>query len=74
MGQITVEQLFLACAQEIERGNGKKNIVISDDNEGNAFHGLFCGFSPLTDPDRNLAVENIYDSQTCSPQDTIILG
>lgn len=74
MDQITVEQLFLACAREIEKGNGKKNIVISDDNEGNGFHGLICGFSPLTDPDGNLAVENIYDSQTCSPEDTIILG
>lgn len=74
MDQITVEQLFIACAKEIEKGNGKKNIVISDDNEGNGYHGLFYGFSPMTDADGNIVVENICDTHTRSPQDTVVLG
>lgn len=39
--QMTVEELFVLCGRELEKGNGKKNIVLSDDNEGNGYHGLF---------------------------------
>ena len=68
--QMTVQDLFILCAKEVEKGNGKKNIVISDDNEGNGYHGLFYGFTPVDD---NFA-DDIYDSITSSSKDTIILG
>lgn len=68
--QMTVEKLFVLCGKEIDKGNGKKNIVLSDDNEGNGYHGMFYGFTPV---DENFT-DDIYDSITNSPDDTIILG
>ena len=70
MGQITVNELFELCTKEIENGNGNKNIVISDDNEGNGFHGLFYGFTEVTED----LSQDIYDSKTTRMGDTIILG
>lgn len=70
MGQITVKELLEICKQAVRAGYGEKHIVISDDNEGNGYHGLFYGFTPLTEDFNDL----IYDSRTSSPCDTIILG
>ena len=70
MEQITVEMLFKLCMKAMNNGHGKKNIVISDDNEGNGYHGLFYGFTPV---DEEMEFD-IYDSQTHSADDTIILG
>lgn len=69
-GQITVKELYKFCKVEIANGNGDKFIVISDDNEGNGYHGLFYGFTPV-DKD---CIDYIYDSQHMSLKDTIILG
>lgn len=41
----TVEELMVLCEQEIQKGNGKREVLISDDDEGNGFHYLFYGFS-----------------------------
>jgi hypothetical protein len=70
MKQVTVNDLYKYCENAIRNGHGNKNIVISDDNEGNSFHGMFYGFSIIDDYSRTL----IYDSNTSSPYDTIILG
>lgn len=42
---ITVKQLFELCKQEINRGNGDKVILISEDDELNGFHTLWEGFT-----------------------------
>lgn len=70
MNQITVKELLELCKQAVKEGHGAKHIVISDDNEGNGYHGMFFGFTPLTED----FDEVIYDSRTSSPCDTIILG
>ena len=70
MKQLTVKELLKLCKQEIQDGNGDKNIVISDDNEGNGYHGLFYGFTAVTQDFE----DEIYDSVTNSIADTIILG
>lgn len=41
---MNVEELMLLCAEEVKKGNGKKEILISDDDEGNGFHKLFYAF------------------------------
>ena len=46
---ITIEQLYKECAKQMKAGNGKRHIMISSDDEGNGFHELFYGFSPVTD-------------------------
>ena len=68
--QLTVKELFEMCKDEIKKGNGNKHIVISDDNEGNGYHGLFYGFTPCTEEFEN----DIYDSNFSSEEDTIVLG
>ena len=70
MDQMAIEQLCELCKMQIQAGNGKKKIVISDDNEGNGYHGLFYGFTPVTEDFE----DDIYDSLGKSPDDTIILG
>ena len=42
----TVETLYALCKSQMAKGNGKKKILISDDEEGNGYHGLYFGFSP----------------------------
>ena len=68
--QITVKELLKLCMEQIELGNGDKNVVIADDNEGNGYHGLYYGFTE----DIEDFVDDIYDSKTNSVEDTIILG
>lgn len=45
MGQLTINDLYKLITKEMAKGNGNKKIVISDDNEGNGYHGLFYGFT-----------------------------
>ena len=70
MDQMTIEKLCELCKMQVQAGNGKKKIVISDDNEGNGYHGLFYGFTPVTEEFE----DDIYDSLGKSPDDTVILG
>lgn len=53
MNAITVKQLMKLCQMEIAKGNGKKKILLSDDDEGNGFHECFFTF---TDP-HNLTID-----------------
>lgn len=41
---ITVKELLLACQVQVNKGNGDKHIIISDDDEGNGYHTLFYEF------------------------------
>ena len=50
--QLTVQDLYRFCEQEIKKGNSKRLIVISDDNEGNGFHGLFYAFTEIDEKDK----------------------
>lgn len=42
---LTIEELFKACKEQIDNGNGKKHILLSGDDEGNSYHELFYLFS-----------------------------
>ena len=44
MKALTVNQLHKLCLQQKKLGNGKKKILITDDEEGNGYHMLFEGF------------------------------
>ena len=76
MKQLTVLDLFKLLEQEVRNGNGNKSIVVADDNEGNAFHGLFYGItSEPTDIKENIENSNgIYDSQERDLNKIVILG
>lgn len=77
---MTVEKLLKLCIEEYEKGNGNKYIVISDDNEGNGYHGMFYGFSDAIDMDAQCKMfggsieDEVYDSCYTKSEDIIILG
>ena len=72
MKQLTVELLKKLCELEIKKGNGKRMIVISDDNEGNGFHGLFYGFTVISKGEKDAFF--ISDSQSEDESKIIVLG
>lgn len=68
---ITVNQLMEYCKEQIEMGNGDKNIIISDDDEGNGYHTLFYGFT--VDPyfiRQAVEIDHDHHSET----DVVVLG
>ena len=46
---LTIDELYSILRDERIKGNGKKKILISTDDEGNGYHPLFFGVSPITD-------------------------
>lgn len=69
MEQMTVNALMEFCKKEIAAGNGDKMIVISNDNEGNGYHGLFYAFTAADD-----FIDDVYDSRSTDPDKIIVLG
>jgi len=69
MEQLTVKKLRELCDYEISKGNANKKIVISDDDEGNGFHGLFFSFTEVGDFKETLELSGFDDTK-----DLIILG
>ena len=75
---ITVKELRDRLDQAVKAGLGDLQIVISDDNEGNGFHGLFYG---LTFPQKTASKEDkeywkslVHDSCTDNLDDIVFLG
>lgn len=48
---ITVETLFNSLRAQIAKGNGKKKIMVMNDDEGNGMHEIFYAVTPLDDFD-----------------------
>ena len=70
---ITVNVLEAYCKAQIQKGNGHKHILISDDDEGNGFHTLFYGFSDSDDDGFDFMVQMEHDG-THTPDNCVILG
>lgn len=70
--QLKVQDLYKLCEQEIKKGNSQRLIVISDDNEGNGFHGLFYGFTEINEKEQEYYP--IYDSVETNHKKIIVLG
>lgn len=71
MKQLRVKDLKKFVDKAIDNGYGDRYIVISDDNEGNGYHGLFFQFSTEKLEDY---VDYITDSKTYNPKEFIVLG
>lgn len=69
---LTVGQLALACQLQINKGNGDKYVLISDDDEGNGYHTLFYEF--LTDKDEIEACLELEHDGTHTVDNCVILG
>ena len=46
MKMLTINDLAELVNEEIKKGNGAKKIMLSDDDEGNGYHGLYFAFTP----------------------------
>lgn len=68
--QLTVKELLRQCEIQVKKGNGDKVIIISDDNEGNGFHGLFYDFTENLDSFRDMISDSVEDTS----DKAIILG
>ena len=64
---MTVENLLAICQEQVAKGNGKKVIYLSDDDEGNGYHEMFYGFS------ENVKELDMWGSIS-KPSKSIILG
>ena len=73
MRQLTIKDLKRFVDKQIEKGNEDKFIVISDDNEGNSYHGLFYQFTDDIGEIKMLS-DMIYDSVEVDPNKIVILG
>lgn len=71
MEQMTIKELSVITAYLVKKGYGDRKIVISDDNEGNGYHGLCFGFD-VENVDEY--VDLIYDSTTYDADKLAILG
>lgn len=68
--QVTVLQMYQSLQKAISEGNGNKYLVVSDDNEGNGYHGCFYHLSPL-EPG---TIDLVSDSQVTDPNKLMIIG
>ena len=70
---MTVKELAWYCYEQCKAGNGDKHILISDDDEGNGFHGLYYEFSK--ENVQEFIDSGVLDpSQVPDPDNFIILG
>ena len=47
MKPITLEQLYAAIGSEVNKGNGKKIVLVADDDEGNGYHPIYFSVTPM---------------------------
>lgn len=45
MTEMTIRTLLSLCVEQMKNGNGDKKILISNDDEGNGYHGLYFAFT-----------------------------
>lgn len=69
---LTVSQLKRLCDDEIRKGNGDKKILISGDDEGNSYHGLFYDF--IDDPEEIKVLTTLFDDKIDEFDKIVILG
>lgn len=74
MIQMTAKELYDELHKVIKAGHGDKRVVIANDNEGNGYHGMFCGV--LDDPEEiEVSIEaGLNDSEETDPNNIVIVG
>ena len=70
--QMTINDLKKLCDKYVKSGHGERMIVLSNDNEGNGFHGLFYGFTFILKGEESLYPIN--DSVSEDIDKIVILG
>lgn len=68
---ITVRMLRDFCEQAIKAGCGDKGILVTSDDEGNSYHGLWYQF--CIDPEQIRKCKEIFDDDF-DPDEVVLLG
>ena len=76
MNQVRVKDLYKNLEKLIGLGYGDRAIVVPDDNECNAFHGLYfgCTYEKKDIEDCIESSNGIYDSEVTDLDKIVILG
>lgn len=74
MNVLTVKDLYNECKTQIERGNGDRKIMISQDDEGNGYHYLFFGMTKGEEMIDDDCFMMSVDENYLPIEDTIVLG
>lgn len=74
MEQIKLKELFEACRVLMKAGHGEKSLVISDDNEGNGYHGMFYTLTVITPENVDGFVGLIDDNNEADIHNIIVVG
>lgn len=74
MIQMTAKELYDELRKVVKAGHGDKKVVVANDNEGNGYHGMFCGV--LDDPEEiEISIEaGLNDSEEVDPNNIVIIG
>jgi replication fork clamp-binding protein CrfC len=72
--QIKLKELYDECKKQMALGNGEKFLVVSDDNEGNGFHGMFFTVSAIRKKDRKYYESLIRDSCETNADNILLVG
>ena len=73
MEPMTIKQLLEACQEAVNKGYGDKQILISDDDEGNGYHTLYFGFT-TDDPSIKLCSACGLFQDDNNPDNVVLLG
>lgn len=74
MDQIKLKDLYQACKEHMEAGNGEKSLILSDDNEGNGYHGMFFTLTVITPENVDGFSGLIGDNSEPNIQNIIVVG
>ena len=69
-----LKDLHQACKRLMDAGHGEKTLVVSGDNEGNHYHGMFYTLTLITAENKDSFRGLIYDSTESNLENIIIVG
>lgn len=69
-----LKDLYQACKEQIEAGNGEKSLVVAADNEGNGYHGMFYTLTVITTENADGFVGLIGDNTEPNIHNIIVVG
>lgn len=74
MQQMKLKDLYLQCTKLMSKGLGDKTLIVSNDNEGNGYHGMFYTLTDISEEDVEYYEGLVYDSNEDDLTKCIIVG
>lgn len=74
MKQIKLKDLHKHCCKLMKEGHGEKSLVLSDDNEGNGYHGCFFTLTVVTPENKDGFIGLIGDNTESDLENIIVVG